>query len=436
MIAAMAIVAICTAAIYPSLSKIAGLNKMNAGLQEETALFRAINDFNADATAAKVKLYEFTIYDRSDDLTAFKKYIVSAEKDISEIKKLTAAAKSDVQTDIKRNANLAFASWAQFKNAANAVANGYNDKNYKYRAKPNATLYASGNSLNTHLETLLDQSRNNIVKSSRQSDQVGKSIFSEISKLFGAAFLSMVLVILFLYVGIYRRLKALIAHFRGASKKLSATSDDLAANSNIVAQTTSQITSAITQVAYGSNEQSKEANDAQKMIEQIASAVDQVAKSAQAQVASVDEMARGMSQLEDSIKQVSDSANVVSSVAGEASDVASKGKAEVENTIEGMHRIKSSVLDTAYKIETLGEKSSQIGEIIEVINDIAEQTNLLALNAAIEAARAGEHGKGFAVVADEVRKLAERSARATGEIADLIKSIQEETMDAVQTMEK
>jgi methyl-accepting chemotaxis protein len=84
----------------------------------------------------------------------------------------------------------------------------------------------------------------------------------------------------------------------------------------------------------------------------------------------------------------------------------------------------------------LGEHSQQIGEIIQVIDDIAEQTNLLALNAAIEAARAGEHGKGFAVVADEVRKLAERSSKATKEIAELITNIQKLTAGAVKAMEE
>jgi twitching motility protein PilJ len=108
----------------------------------------------------------------------------------------------------------------------------------------------------------------------------------------------------------------------------------------------------------------------------------------------------------------------------------------VAETIKGMQRIRAAVQTTGKKIKGLGERSLEIGAIIEVINEIATQTNLLALNAAIEAARAGEQGKGFAVVADEVRKLAERAARATKDITGLIKGIQVETSEAVTVMEE
>ncbi len=120
----------------------------------------------------------------------------------------------------------------------------------------------------------------------------------------------------------------------------------------------------------------------------------------------------------------------------EASQAAVSGAQVVDETITVMKSIAERVGDTARAVDSLGRRSEQIGEIVGTIEDIADQTNLLALNAAIEAARAGEQGRGFAVVADEVRALAERTTRATKEIGEMIKAIQQETRSAVQTMEE
>jgi methyl-accepting chemotaxis protein len=119
-----------------------------------------------------------------------------------------------------------------------------------------------------------------------------------------------------------------------------------------------------------------------------------------------------------------------------SSTTATAGARVVQETIEGMARIAERVKQTAGAVDTLGSRSDQIGEIIVTIEDIADQTNLLALNAAIEAARAGEQGRGFAVVADEVRALAERTTRATKEIGEMIKAIQSDTREAVSSMEE
>jgi methyl-accepting chemotaxis protein len=137
-----------------------------------------------------------------------------------------------------------------------------------------------------------------------------------------------------------------------------------------------------------------------------------------------------------SMKQVSNNAEASAEAARRALDAAEQGNRAVRDTLEGMQRIRASVQATAKKIKSLGDRSLEISEIINVINDITEQTNLLALNAAIEAARAGEAGRGFAVGADEVRKLAEHSRTATKDIAALIKAIQAETNEAVVVMEE
>ncbi len=135
-------------------------------------------------------------------------------------------------------------------------------------------------------------------------------------------------------------------------------------------------------------------------------------------------------------QRMAENADAATQTSVKATQAAVKGGASVAETIKGMQRIRATVQSTGKKIKGLGERSLEIGAIIEVISEIATQTNLLALNAAIEAARAGEQGKGFAVVADEVRKLAERAARATKDITGLIKGIQVETSEAVTVMEE
>src|SRR5690606_28340843 len=114
---------------------------------------------------------------------------------------------------------------------------------------------------------------------------------------------------------------------------------------------------------------------------------------------------------------------------------AQKGSAAVTNSIKGMNEIRQQIQETSKRIKRLGESSQEIGEIVELISDITEQTNVLALNAAIQAATAGEAGRGFTVVAEEVQRLAERSAEATKQIAAIVKTIQTDTQDAVGAME-
>src|SRR5690554_1952015 len=136
------------------------------------------------------------------------------------------------------------------------------------------------------------------------------------------------------------------------------------------------------------------------------------------------------------IDQVSASASESAAVAERAGSIASNGAKVVQNTIHGMDTIREQIQDTSKRIKRLGESSQEIGDIVSLINDIADQTNILALNAAIQASMAGDAGRGFAVVADEVQRLAERSAAATKQIEALVKTIQNDTNEAVISMEQ
>jgi methyl-accepting chemotaxis protein len=169
--------------------------------------------------------------------------------------------------------------------------------------------------------------------------------------------------------------------------------------------------------------------------EEISSSANQQAQAAETQKDQATQVATAMQEMSSTVMQVSDNSNKAAEASRQAAETARHGGAIVDETLTKMRVIAESVGGTAKKMEELGKSSDQIGRIIGVIDDIADQTNLLALNAAIEAARAGEQGRGFAVVADEVRKLAERTTTATKEIAQMIKNIQDETKIAVSAME-
>ena len=172
----------------------------------------------------------------------------------------------------------------------------------------------------------------------------------------------------------------------------------------------------------------RSSNDTQNMAMKLAEASEHQAQEIAGASAAINEMAV-------SIDQVSANAMESATVAERSVAIAYNGGEVVQRTIDGMNMIREQIQETSKRIKRLGESSQEIGDIVSLINDIADQTNILALNAAIQASAAGEAGRGFAVVADEVQRLAERSASATRQIETLVKTIQADTNEAVSSME-
>jgi twitching motility protein PilJ len=177
--------------------------------------------------------------------------------------------------------------------------------------------------------------------------------------------------------------------------------------------------------------------------EQVASAVEdtqatamQLAAASEHQALQITAASAAISNMAMSIDEVSANATESSTVAERSVTIANKGSEVVHNTINGMDNIREQIQDTSKRIKRLGESSQEIGDIVSLIDDIADQTNILALNAAIQASMAGDAGRGFAVVADEVQRLAERSSSATKQIETLVRAIQNDTNEAVISMEQ
>ena len=232
-----------------------------------------------------------------------------------------------------------------------------------------------------------------------------------------------------------QRLRESVGKISQNSKVLMAASEQLASAANQTGLATTQIANTMQQISRGATQQSESISRTANSMVQMSQAIEGVSKGAQDQTLAVTHVLGTTDQITDAIEQVSSNADAGTKGSALAAKVAREGVLTVSATLTSMQNIQTKVNASAKKVQEMGERSEQIGTIVEMIEEIASQTNLLALNAAIEAARAGEQGKGFAVVADEVRKLAERASGATREIGGLVKDIQTTVTDAVTAMQ-
>ncbi|MBJ6801325.1 methyl-accepting chemotaxis protein [Geomonas propionica] len=298
------------------------------------------------------------------------------------------------------------------------------------------------NQIDAHLDKIekaMDQVTDSLVKEMRQADkdfdaQRKKALALAVGIGIAGALLqgALGLVLLRAIMASVNAIRALLTSVSAGDLTCRATinsRDELAQTAGDFNEFVQELQGMVRQIAANSQQVVAESGRLSAGAEKIAAAAEQVAQQSTTVATAGEEMSATSGDIASNCLKASEGANLASATAQEGAQV-------VDRTVSAMADIATKVQESAQAVASLGERSDQIGAIIVTIDEIADQTNLLALNAAIEAARAGEQGRGFAVVADEVRALAERTSRATREIDDMIKAIQRETRGAVAVMEQ